>query len=69
MSSHLLVNSHLTVAETAEILNVSESWLNKARLTGDGPIFIKIGRRVVYNANDLSAWLSNRKFVSTLQYI
>jgi predicted DNA-binding transcriptional regulator AlpA len=61
-------NAHLTVAETAQVLNVSCSWLNKARLTGDGPIYAKIGRRVVYSTNDLDEWLEKRKFASTSAY-
>jgi len=33
--------------DAATILNVSVSWLAKARLSGDGPRFVKIGRAVV----------------------
>jgi hypothetical protein len=37
-----------TPAETAKILKVSESWLAKARMRGEGPPFIRIGRSVRY---------------------
>ncbi len=38
----------LTPAEIASLLGVSQSWLAKSRLSGDGPRFVKIGRSVRY---------------------
>jgi excisionase family DNA binding protein len=55
----------LSVKEAADYLGVSESWLNKARCTGDGPPFHKIGRRVLYGVAELVAWLAQRKVRST----
>lgn len=37
-----------TEKETATILRVSQSFLAKKRVTGDGPRFIKMGRAVRY---------------------
>lgn len=51
MSSELL-----TVSEAARWAKVSESFLNKARLTGDGPSFVRLGRAVRYRPEDLEAW-------------
>jgi predicted DNA-binding transcriptional regulator AlpA len=52
----------LRVTEAAAFLNVSKSWLDKKRITGDGPAYIKAGRRVVYDLSDLDAWVaSNRR--------
>lgn len=39
--------------------------LAKLRLTGDGPKFIKVGRVVVYDPNDLLAWLHGNRRNST----
>ena len=39
----------LTPTETAKRLQVSLSWLAKARMRGDGPPFIKIGRSIRYS--------------------
>jgi hypothetical protein len=39
----------LTPKEAAELLKVSLSWLAKARMRGDGPPFIKIGRSIRYS--------------------
>jgi hypothetical protein len=36
----------LKAIEAHQLLNVSVSWLAKARMRGDGPPFIKIGRNV-----------------------
>ena len=46
----------LTVAEAARWAKVSESFLNKARLTATGPRFLKLGRSVRYRLVDLEEW-------------
>jgi hypothetical protein len=52
----------LTVAEAARLLRVSKGFLDKRRLTGDGPIYLKIGKRVVYDRAELVNWAtSNRR--------
>jgi hypothetical protein len=55
----------LTTTETAERLRVSNSWLAKSRLTGDGPPHIKAGRTVLYDIDDLDLWMAARKRAST----
>jgi hypothetical protein len=42
--------------DAAKALNVSLSWLAKARMRGDGPPFIKIGRAIRYNLAALQQW-------------
>ena len=49
----------------AHHLGLSESTLNKLRLTGGGPIFIKLGRRVLYDVKDLEDWLGRHRRSST----
>jgi hypothetical protein len=39
----------LAPKETAGRLKVSTSWLAKARMRGDGPPFIKLGRAIRYS--------------------
>ena len=46
----------LTVSEAARWAKVSESFLNKARLTGSGPHFIRLGRAIRYRPEDLESW-------------
>lgn len=40
----------------ASYLGVSVSFLEKRRVTGGGPPYMKLGRRVLYNRGDLEAW-------------
>ena len=51
--------------EAAEILRVSPRTLERLRVTGEGPRFVKIGRRVLYRASDLEAWADTHTFGST----
>jgi predicted DNA-binding transcriptional regulator AlpA len=56
---------YLSPIETARHLRLSNSWLAKSRLTGDGPPFIKAGRSVLYDLADLDEWMCARKRTST----
>lgn len=38
----------LTANEAAKIFKVSLSWLAKARMRGDGPTYVKVGRSIRY---------------------
>jgi len=55
----------LRVGEAARFTSLSVSFLNKLRCAGGGPPFIKIGRAVLYDPVDLSAWLAQRRRFST----
>jgi predicted DNA-binding transcriptional regulator AlpA len=50
----------LTAEEAARILGLAASTLAKLRLRGNGPVYCKLGRRVVYRKEDLAAWLESR---------
>ncbi len=51
--------------DVAKILNVSTSWLAKARLSGDGPRFVKIGRAVRYLESAVREYIKARTRGST----
>lgn len=57
----------LRTAEAARRLGLSRSWLEKLRLTGDGPPFVRVGTRAVaYWSDDLMRWADARpRFRST----
>jgi predicted DNA-binding transcriptional regulator AlpA len=55
----------LRVPEAAHFLGLSKSTLDKLRLTGGGPAYLRLGRRVVYDPQDLDEWVVSRKRVST----
>lgn len=58
----------LSTAEAARQLNLSVSTLNKWRLTGDGPRFLKLGRRVAYSQADIDAFTAAQRRGSTAEY-
>ena len=52
--------------DAAKYLSLSPSTLNKMRLRGDGPVFMKLGTHAVaYDISDLNAWLDKRRRFST----
>jgi len=56
-----VVHWRLRTPAAADYLGYSESTLEKKRLTGDGPPFIRLGRAIVYVTRDLEAWLSEHR--------
>lgn len=58
-----------TVVEAAACCRVSKSFLDKARVYGGGPRFIRLGgRKILYRKSALDAWMSERVYDSTSQY-
>ena len=55
----------LTPREAAATLRLSVSFLAKARMRGDGPSYVKLGRAVRYHEGVLSEWLKSRARSST----
>jgi hypothetical protein len=55
----------LTPKEAARLLKVSLSWLAKARMRGDGPPYIRIGRSIRYAMAALIQWMKGRQRMST----
>jgi predicted DNA-binding transcriptional regulator AlpA len=64
---HELVNRRkkLNTPQAAEYLGLGKSTLDKLRVTGGGPAYIKIGKRVVYDPADLDAWFAKHRRTST----
>jgi predicted DNA-binding transcriptional regulator AlpA len=55
----------LTPKEVAFRLKLSTSWLAKARMRGDGPPYILIGRAVRYVETALLQWMKSCQRLST----
>jgi hypothetical protein len=51
----------LTPKETAAKLKVSLSWLAKARMRGDGPPYVPVGRSIRYPETDLIPWMRSQR--------
>jgi hypothetical protein len=58
---------YLDNREAAAFLRLSPRTLEKQRVTGGGPIYRKLGRRVVYALADLEAWADARAYGCTTQ--
>jgi predicted DNA-binding transcriptional regulator AlpA len=55
----------LTQVDAAKLLRLSERTLERLRLTGGGPRYVKAGRAVRYRPCDLEAWIAERIVNST----
>jgi len=55
----------LTTHEAARLLGLSPSTLNKWRVYGRGPRFVKLGRAVRYQRTDLDAYLASHTITRT----
>lgn len=51
-----MYGTYLTTPQASERLTLAVSTLEKLRVTGGGPKFLKLGRRVVYTIADLDAY-------------
>lgn len=58
----MTTNDPITLAagEAAVLLGLAPSTMAKLRLSGNGPVYFKLGRRVLYRREDLVAWLESR---------
>ncbi|MDO5631635.1 MAG: helix-turn-helix domain-containing protein [Paracoccus sp. (in: a-proteobacteria)] len=58
----------LTVGQAAERLKLSVTTLNRWRVTGEGPAFVKMGRVVRYTPAALAAFVDGNGHTSTMPY-
>ncbi|QIG47575.1 helix-turn-helix domain-containing protein [Nordella sp. HKS 07] len=62
-------HNYLSVKEAAVFLRLSKSYLDKARVAGTGPEFIRLGaKKIVYRLADLEAWMRQNRYQSTSEY-
>lgn len=62
-----MTQSLLKPKSLAEQLSVTDGCLAKWRVTGEGPRFIRVGRRIAYDPRDVQEWLDARRVGSTSQ--
>ena len=55
----------LTARDAANFLRLSQSWLAKARMRGDGPPYVKLGRSIRYTETGVLQWMKSRQRLST----
>ena len=60
--------TYLTQAEAAKRLRLSCRTLERLRVAGTGPEFIRAGpRRILYSADSIRSWAADRTFRSTAE--
>ena len=62
-------NGRLNNFEAAAYLGLKAATLNKWRVIGEGPPFLKVGRLIQYRKADLDAYLAGRLVRSTTEAI
>ena len=55
----------MTTEEAARYCRVSRQFLEIARVRGNGPAFVKLGRIVRYRRQTLDQWLAENEVTST----
>ncbi len=55
----------LKTKDAAGRLGIPKSTLEKLRLSGGGPVFVKCGKSVFYTEQDLTEWINANRRVST----
>lgn len=55
----------LNQSEAAELLRLSTRSLERMRLLGTGPRYVKCGRSVRYRESDIETWIAQRIVSST----
>ncbi len=55
----------MTVQQAALYVSLSASTLNKLRVFGGGPAYLKVTRRIRYDQADLDLWLGSKRKRST----
>ena len=58
----------VSAKQAARILSVHPNTLCKLRMSGGGPPYVKVGRRVRYRISEISAWADEHTYVHTAQY-
>ena len=60
-TTHITPQSFLTQHEVAELLRLPERTLEDWRLTHAGPPYLKLGRHVRYDVQDVLAWVREHR--------
>lgn len=58
-----------TTKEAAAYVRLGAPTLERFRITGDGPSYLKLGGAVRYRRDDLDAWLATRLTRSTSEVL
>jgi excisionase family DNA binding protein len=59
--------ARLSIKEAAAYVPIARGTLDKLRIYGGGPRYIKLGKKVLYDRADLDAWIEEHKRTTTDQ--
>ena len=59
--------AYLTQSEVAALVRLSSRTLERHRVAGTGPAYVKLGRKVVYKRSSVEAWAAANTFSSTAE--
>jgi hypothetical protein len=59
--------AYLSTRDAGAYLSVSPRWLEELRVIGGGPLFLKLGRRVVYRMENLDEWAAGHERRNTAE--
>lgn len=65
MQTRLNQSHRLRTSAAAAYCGLKTPTFEKYRMTGEGPIYISLGRAVVYDTADLDDWMASNKRRST----
>ena len=65
----MTIETMMTPKVLSERIAVGEGCLAKWRITGEGPAFVRVGRRIAYDPRDVQQWLDARRVNSTSQEV
>ena len=51
--------------EAASLVRLARRTLARRRADGTGPVFIRLGRRILYHPDDLKEWAQSHRYRST----
>jgi predicted DNA-binding transcriptional regulator AlpA len=60
-------DTFLIQEEAAKLLRLSPRTLERHRVAGTGPNFVRAGRRVLYRRSSLDAWADQHTYASTAE--
>ena len=62
------ISQWLSTRGAAKYSGLGFSTLAKLRLQGTGPVYTKVGAKILYNTIDIDAWLQSKRVANTSQY-
>lgn len=62
-----MTDALIDTGKAAHHLGLAQNTLEKMRVRGDGPQFVKLGRAIRYRVSDLEAYVAERVVSSTSQ--